>query len=353
MQLVSTNPRYRLAVIGAGWFASRRHIPDILAHPKAQLVALCRRDPQKLQVLADHFGVSKRYTDYQEMIEKETLDAVLICTPHRLHYEHARYCLERGLHVLLEKPMTVTTAEGRELLALARQKQQVLVVAYNPPYWRHCHELRRWVQGEEGKSIGELESVNLLWCGSAEVVFGRAPLPQNLPGVVPPELWRADPELGGGGHLMDGGCHVLSELLWVTGRRVVRCHAFFDALPTDMRVSASMELEGGIPVTFNSRADSQYPERRVRNSYLGSLGMVHGEGLPLRMRTEGVKGHPDTIYLEKDLPPVSTPVEDLITAIETHRPPLGSPEHALAVVELVEALYQSGREGRPISLPPD
>ena len=76
----------RLGVIGAGWFASRRHCPDILRHPETILSALCRRDPAELHKLAAHFGVEHCFTDYRELIHSGLVDAVVICSPHHLHY---------------------------------------------------------------------------------------------------------------------------------------------------------------------------------------------------------------------------------------------------------------------------
>src|SRR6266496_4446293 len=129
----------RIGVIGAGWFASRRHLPDIVGHPELRLSALCRRNPDALQLLAGQFQPDAVYSDWREMLDKRPLDAVLIATPHDLHYEHAKEALERGLHVLLEKPMTIRSDHARELCALARDRNRVLAVAVNPPYWAHCH----------------------------------------------------------------------------------------------------------------------------------------------------------------------------------------------------------------------
>src|SRR5579872_6072735 len=105
----------RVGVIGAGWFASRRHIPDLQRHEETTLAALCRRDTAALARLRDHFSPEGTYTDWHEMLQTCPLDAVLIATPHNLHFEPAREALSRGLHVLLEKPMAVRSDEARAL----------------------------------------------------------------------------------------------------------------------------------------------------------------------------------------------------------------------------------------------
>ena len=76
--------RVRIGVVGVGWFASRRHLPDIGRCAGAELAAVCRRDPKELQRIAEHFGQPPSYTDYDRMLAEAELDAVLICTPHAL-----------------------------------------------------------------------------------------------------------------------------------------------------------------------------------------------------------------------------------------------------------------------------
>src|SRR5262252_6542005 len=123
----------RFGVIGAGWFASRRHLPDIVNNPHAVLASLCRRDAESLAKLAAHFKPQETFTDWRAMLDASRLDAVLIATPHNLHFETARAALEQGLHVLLEKPMTVRSEDARTLCAIARERGLTLAVALNPP----------------------------------------------------------------------------------------------------------------------------------------------------------------------------------------------------------------------------
>ena len=87
----------RLGVIGAGWFASRRHCPDVVDHPEVELAALCRRDEKQLAQMARAFDVADTYTDYAGLIASGSLDGVIICSPHQLHFEHTRAAREAGL----------------------------------------------------------------------------------------------------------------------------------------------------------------------------------------------------------------------------------------------------------------
>ncbi|MCC6730636.1 MAG: Gfo/Idh/MocA family oxidoreductase [Chthonomonadales bacterium] len=337
----------RFGVIGAGWFASRRHIPDIAAHPEAALAAVCRRDREALERVRAHFGVPAAHADWREMLEREPLDAVVIATPPALHHAQAAAAIERGLHVLLEKPMTIRHVESVDLVARASERGVFLAVALNPPYWAHCHRLREAIRSG---TIGEVEAIDLCWTGNAEYVFGEAPRPADLPGVVPPTMYRADPSLSGGGYLIDGGSHLVSEVLWVAGRRAVRVACLADALPSDRRAALAMELEGGATATLTCVGNSRLGERRVRNTIAGSAGtiVVEGFGFDTRIRTRDGR---EEGFSERDLPPATGPIANLVDAIRG-RAPLHSPaEHGADVACVIEAAYRSAAGGAAVVHP--
>ena len=340
--------RIRLGVIGAGSFVSRRHLPDVQNCANMALVALCRRDEAARTRMAEHFGVAPKnaFADWRQMLDETPLDAVLIATPNSLHFEQAQAALERGLHVLLEKPMTVRSEDARELVRLAREKGLRLGVALNPPYWAHCHRARRALQDE---TMGTLESVSLYWSGTASHLFGRSPQPASQPGVVPPTSYRADPDLNGGGYFVDGGPHMVSELIWVTGQRIRRVSAFMDATPSDMRATLSVEFENGAVGSLNSIGDSHYPHRRVLNIFGCANGMVQIKNFDFET-TITRAGHEPETFKEADLVRVGTPVGNFADAIQGLAPLFSPGEHGAHVVEVVEAAYRSAETGEAILL---
>ena len=338
----------RLGVIGAGWFASRRHMPDAQADANVELVALCRREAQARETMAARFGIEPRFAfeDWRAMLEGAELDAVLIATPNNLHYEQAKAALNAGLHVLLEKPMTIRAEHARELVALADSSGLKLSVAVNPPFWAHCHKMRDALRRPE---MGELESVSLFWTGSAEYVFGKAPAPDNLPGVVPPTMYRSDPEQNGGGYFADGGPHLVSELLWVSGLKARRVTALMDATPSDMRAVLSIELENGALATLVALGDSKFPGRRVHNTFGASNGSITVQDFAFET-TIAIQGQEPLTFREADLPPIGTPVGNFAQAISGQAELLSPGLHGADVVAVTEAAYRSAAEGRTITL---
>ena len=120
----------RVAVIGTGWWSTYTHIPGMIEHPDAELVALCDRNPEALAVAAERYGIDRTYDDVGALLANEALDGAVVAVYHAAHYAVARQCLEAGLHIMLEKPMVLTAQDGRALLDLAASKEREIVVGY-------------------------------------------------------------------------------------------------------------------------------------------------------------------------------------------------------------------------------
>ena len=269
------------------------------------------------------------------------MDGVVICSPHDLHHEHTKAALQAGLPVLLEKPLTIDPAQGRQLVDLAAARDLVLLVAQNPPYWNHCHRLRQTVAGGH---IGSLEAVSISWVGNALGVLGREPLPDTMPGVVPPTLFRGDSKANGGGFLIDGGSHLLTELVWCTDRRVVEVSCLMDDADADVRAVLSMRLDNGATATLSNTADSQVRGKRHHSFYFGTAGTAEIRGVPFSITVDG-DGERKSVH-EDDLPSVPPPVADFIGAVRGQSRLQIDAGQALHIVEILDAAYRSARDGR-------
>lgn len=342
--------RLRVGILGAGAFASRRHLPELVAEPRVEVVAACRRDPEALRVFADHFGIAERYVDWTQMLDNANLDAVLIATPHNQHVAQTEAALGLGLHVLLEKPMALTGSDARMLRDLAISKGCVLAVAFNPPYWSHTRALRA---GISTGRIGPLETASLSWIGNVEHVFGKAPqlqTSQAAPPVVAPTMFRADAAQNGGGQLMDGGGHLISELLWVSGQRASEVFAQMDSTPDDMRSLLSVKLDDGLLASITSVGNSSHLKRRLSSKYFGAIGTAEADGSSFSVTWIDADGARET-HGQDPIGP--TPVGDWLKAIESGEEPQGSARHAAHVTEVLEAAYLSATTGTSIILPLD
>ena len=120
----------RIGIIGVGWWGTVGHLEPLSADPKTELVAVWSRTESKAQERAERYGVPRHFTDYRAIVDQCKLDGVIIASTPNMHYEQARYALEHGLHVLMEKPFVLRAAHANELQRLAREHDLLLSVCH-------------------------------------------------------------------------------------------------------------------------------------------------------------------------------------------------------------------------------
>ena len=151
--VVNADKKLRIGIIGTGGI-SGSHIRTYKAQPDVELVAGCDLIPGKAEKKFAECGVegAKFFTDYKEMIDTMNLDAVSVCTYNRTHAECTIYALEHGLHVLLEKPMTVTLDEAVAIRKAEKKSGKIASVGFQPRFDANMQMIKKIVQsGELGR----------------------------------------------------------------------------------------------------------------------------------------------------------------------------------------------------------
>ena len=189
------------AIIGLGKMGLS-HAAIIGAHPDVEMVAVCDTSTLVLDAF-NKFSAVKTYDDYKDMITNESLDFVLIATPTRSHYPMVKYALEHGLHVFCEKPFSLTTKEGQELVDLANKNSLVNQVGYHNHFIGTFRELNRLLRAGV---LGDL----VHFVGEA---YGPVVVKEKG------STWRSKSEEGGG-CLYDYASHVLNLIQEIVGRPV-------------------------------------------------------------------------------------------------------------------------------------
>ena len=132
----------RVAIVGCGKIADQ-HVEAIRRIPGSTIVALCDLEPLMARQLGERFGVSECFSDLHEMLRCSSPDVVHITTPPQSHYSVARECLDRGAHVYIEKPFTVTAGEADALIQLANRRSLSVTAGHNLQFTPEMLEMRR------------------------------------------------------------------------------------------------------------------------------------------------------------------------------------------------------------------
>jgi predicted dehydrogenase len=149
--------KVRAGVIGAG--IGKFHIQGYQGHANAECVALCDLNGKLAKQVAQDFGVPRVFTDYKEMLKLEGLNAVSVCVPNALHRPVVVDCLNAGVNVLCEKPLSVNAAEGKKMTDAAKAAGKMLMMQFNNRYRPESQLLKQYIEG------GELGEVYFARCG--------------------------------------------------------------------------------------------------------------------------------------------------------------------------------------------
>lgn len=342
----------RVAVIGAGWWATYTHIPALLAHPDATLAALCDADAARLEAATRSCGEPPSYRSHSELLAAEELDGVIVATSHASHHPIVRDCLERGLHVLVEKPMTLRAREARELIALAAARGSELIVGYPWHYSPHVLAARSAVASG---ALGAVQYVSCTFSSQiSELLRGHDG--SERPGAYPvhgPGAVYSNPALSGGGmgHLQL--THSTGLLFFVSGLRAERVLALMrnHGLALDLVDSATVEFAGGAIGIVGGTGNGIH--RRLDLQIHCESGAI---ALDLVQNTGLIRGPGDAA---RELPPLAeeqayprfAPAHNLVEIILGRAANGSPPEAGLRSVELLDAAYISAaRDGQAVTV---
>ncbi|MFC0678728.1 Gfo/Idh/MocA family protein [Lysobacter korlensis] len=198
------DPPLRAAVVGLGW-AGQQHMKAYAELPGVDLVAISGKEQALGLSLCEEFGVPLFVDDWSELLERTPLDVVSIAVPTYLHAPVAIGALQRGIHVLTEKPMARAAEEAAQMVQAARAAGQVLDVAFN-------HRRR-----------GDIEALRgLIAEGSIGTPYHARASWMRRKGIPKLGSWFTNREMAGGGALLDIGVHVLDYALYALGEPEVR-----------------------------------------------------------------------------------------------------------------------------------
>jgi len=338
---------FRIGLVGAGHI-SRTHVQAFARLDGAQVVGVCARQPESAERFGREFGMEIVTVDLDALIEG--VDVVCVNTPNALHAAQAIRAAEAGRHVIVEKPLASTAAEGRAVVEACRRAGVGLAYAEELPY------VPRFVRAKEMLDAGAIGAVRYVTQREAH--------------AGPYSPWFFSRDEAAGGVLMDMACHSVEGVRWLLGKpRCTRVWADLRAGRSDSALEdhavLHLEFEGGTTALCEASWALHGGMQSTLEAW-GSAGtlaadLLHETGLRLYVpdaqpsvrAPAGWSRHNADWLFDNGYP---QEMEDFLAAFREGRPPLESGEDGVAVLEILEAAYASARLGRAVApdepLPP-
>lgn len=354
--------KLKVAIIGCGGIANGKHMPSLAKIAEIEMVAFCDIQIEKAEAAAKKYGNvgAKVYKDYKELLKDNSIDVVHVCTPNRSHSSITVDVLEAGKHVMCEKPMAKTSLEARKMLEAANRTGKKLTIGYQNRFRGDSKYLKKIC---ENRDLGDI------YFAKAHAIRRRA-----VPtwGVFLNEFEQ------GGGPLIDIGTHALDLTLWMLdnykpkyvvgnvyhklSKKENAANAWgpWDSSKFTVEDSAFafITMENGATVVIESSwALNSLEVGEAQTTLCGTEGgadmkeglRINGENLGRLYETKvdfgssGVEFN-ETITEE----PADVEARSWIDCILNDTEPVVKPKQALVVTEILEAIYESSKTGKPV-----
>lgn len=351
----------RIAVIGTGWWSTYAHIPALIAHPEVELVALADSDAAKLAKAADHYGITNIYTDFHEMLSREALDGVIVAVWHAAHFEVAMACLERGLHMVLEKPMVLEAPHARSIVERAAEQGCEVIMGYP---WNFLNQTRRAREIVQSGGIGEIHFVADIFASAPYGLFAGEdpstdPAQASIFPVVGPGDVYTDIARSGGGQGYLQVTHSAALMFFITGLKAKSVQARMNSMDVTVDVvdAILVELDNGALATVGSTGRNVGGPGKLDVQIYGDKGSIDLDYMANTGVARFADGSEETLEtgigadLQGDNPggdylyPAHAPSAHLVEVILRNSPNLSPPETGWRAVELLDAAYRSAASG--------
>jgi predicted dehydrogenase len=330
--------KLRIGVVGVGWVAQVFHLPILTRLEEAQVVSICDKDRGRADAIGERLGISRRYTDYEEMLGVENLDAVVVTTPTDLHKPVAIAALEAGRDVFVEKPIARHYSEAVEITETARAHKRKLMVGMNNRFRPDTMILKSFVEnGEMGK-----------------IFYAKAGWLKKLSVDNP---WITRKEKSGGGVFLDLGIVMLDLILWMTGfPEIVRVSSrmyHHSTKSVEDTCVVFLQLKSGVTVTIEVSWSLQSAEDFFYCQLFGSGGSAMINPLRILKNLHGniVNVTPAKLESRQNLHKKSyeNELKHFVGAARGLHPVVSTGEEAVHRMKIVDAIYGSSKRGKEIA----
>lgn len=347
--------KYRFGVIGCG-AVSRFHLEAIQYIENAELIAVCDISEEAARNTAKKYECINWCTDYRQILGRDDIDIVCICTPSGLRRDIAILAAQMGKHIIVEKPIEVTLDRIDDMLEECEKNQVKISGIFNLRYNDHYRLVKEAISmGRFGKLI--LGDIYIKWYRSQEYYDSAS--------------WRGTKLLDGGGALMNQSIHYIDLLQWMMGpvRKVYGVTGILGhhGIEVEDTAVATVKFENGA-IGVIEGTTAAYPG-------IGSRVEIHGENGTVLIENNAIKrwefrdkhpmdnkvrklklipqkeGAADPMIVDKNLH--RRQIEDILLSISKGQQPMVNGREARKAVEIIHSIYRSAQLDQPVKLPLD
>ncbi len=331
--------KIRVGVVGLGWVAQVFHLPLLTKIDEAEVVAVCDKDKARSRMIGEKFSIPNVFSDYRQMLDRDDIDAVIICTSTDAHHPVTVAALQAGKHAFVEKPITRTLLEARQLTEMANSQKLTMMVGMNNRFRPDTMILKSFIEkGELGK-----------------LFYAKGGWLKSLSDTNP---WMTRKDKSGGGVVLDLGIVMLDLILWMMGFPVVthvsatmyshKTKSVEDTCLATVRMKPDAVLTLEVSWSLLSSADYFYcnlfgTEGSALINPLRIHKHLHGSLVNL---TPASSDTPNGLYRKS----YENELRHFIGALRGLHPVVSTGEEAMERMKVVEAIYRSSQKGKEVRL---
>ncbi len=331
--------KIRVGVVGLGWVAQVFHLPLLTKIDEAEVVAVCDKDKARSRMIGEKFSIPTVFTDYRQLLDRDDIDAVVVSTSTDAHHPVTMAALQAGKHAFVEKPITRTYLEAKQLTETANSQKLTMMVGMNNRFRPDTMILKSFIEkGELGK-----------------LFYAKGGWLKSLSDTNP---WMTKKDKSGGGVVLDLGIVMLDLILWMLG------------FPTITHVSATMyshktkSVEDTCVATVRMKPDIvltlevSWSLLAAQDYFYCNLFGTEGSALinPLRIHkhlhgnlvnlTPASSETPNALYRKS----YENELRHFIGALRGLHPLVSTGEEAMERMKVIEAIYSSSQKGKEVRL---
>lgn len=348
--------KLNIGIIGTGW-PGQQHAIALRTSKRGQLYACADVDEQRRAAFARDFECRKCFADYHELLLDKKVAAVAVCLPNFLHFPASQAALAAGKHVFCEKPPALNAAEMRVLRDEAKARRRIYFFGRQ---FRFTPGMRAAKQLIADGRLGTIYFARAIWVRSRGI-------PPGMGG------WFTDKKRSGGGALIDIGVHALDSVWYLMGTPkptsvsagVFRNFAHFvqaDVFDVEDAAYGFIRFDNGSVVQLETSWAGNLPDDIPEGKYFGresNNSIVYGTRGTIRLKPltlfENQNGALVTVPIpngstDDNAASFSAQFEDFLGAIRGENEPTNNADQAVALMEMIDAIYASGELKREIPM---